>query len=190
VALLALSLLFSAAPAHARDDSTIRAKAAFERGRAFYAQGKYEEAVRAFEAGYLASPRPLFLVNLGQAYRQMGELEKAREHYAQFLEQAGADDPQRATVERIIVELDDKIAQQRAIQRASEAKPDPPPAPAPAPVVHAEAPAPKKPFIKRHWWIIPVSAVVVAGVAVGIYFGVTRSGSTIDCSGATLGCLK
>jgi hypothetical protein len=40
--------------------------------------------------------------------------------------------------------------------------------------------------MQRHWWIIPVSAVVVAGVAVGLYFGLRPA----DCpTSASLGCI-
>jgi hypothetical protein len=51
-------------------------------------------------------------------------------------------------------------------------------------VLVATPPARKKPFVARHWWIFPVGAVVVAGVAVGLYFGLKPA----DCS-ATLGCI-
>jgi hypothetical protein len=52
-------------------------------------------------------------------------------------------------------------------------------------LVAVRHPEPKRPFLKRHWWIIPASAVVVGvGVGLGVYYG-TRSDS---CRGADLTC--
>jgi hypothetical protein len=55
----------------------------------------------------------------------------------------------------------------------------------PAVALAPSGPPPQKSFIRRNWWIIPVT-VVVAGAAIGlgVYYG-TRSNV---CDGATLGC--
>jgi tetratricopeptide (TPR) repeat protein len=188
--LLLLALSLSATGARA-DDTTTRARAAFERGRTLYAEGQYEAAAREFEAGFALAPRPLFLVNLGQAYRQLGNLEKARDSYRHFLSVAPLTDPQRPAVERIVTELEREIAE-HPIPGPEPAKPAvaPTSSPTPAPVSTVQAPpAKKKPFILRHWWIIPVSVVAATGLAVGIYFAARPREASIDCSGASLGCL-
>jgi hypothetical protein len=42
--------------------------------------------------------------------------------------------------------------------------------------------------LRRYWWIFPVTAVVLAGTAVGIYFG-ARPPEQVGCSAAGLGCV-
>jgi tetratricopeptide (TPR) repeat protein len=180
---LAVALALSATHARAQSaDDVARARTHFEAGRALYNLGNYTDAIREFSAGYQNAPKPQFLINLGQAYRKLNDLEHARDMYKKFLEETTPNDPDREQVRQIVVEIDQQLA-----ARPAPAPPVVVAQPAPAQVaVSTEAP-PKKPFIKRHWWIIPVAGVVLAGVAVGIYFG-TRP-SQVDCSSATLGCI-
>jgi hypothetical protein len=123
-----------------RGDAVARAKQHFEAGRAYYQAGKYRLAIREFEAGYAISPRPPFLLNLGQAHRQLFELGAARARYAAFLEQAALDDPQRPQVEELVREIDRALAEQdrRAVATPPEA-PTPPVVAAPAAVAVAPA---------------------------------------------------
>jgi tetratricopeptide (TPR) repeat protein len=166
-------------------DGTARARTHFEAGRALYILGNYSDAIREFAAGYQLAPRPQFLINLGQSHRKLGDLPKARDMYRKFLSEAPPDDPDRAAAKQVLDDVEREIA-------ARPAAPLPPPVPA-VPVV-APAPAPattasvsaeprRRPFIARHWWIIPTSAVVAAGLAVGIYFAVRPAGcpASIDC---------
>ncbi|MDB4964368.1 MAG: hypothetical protein JWN44_57 [Myxococcales bacterium] len=186
------------APGQAGDD-VARARTHFEAGRALYQLGNYTEAVREFAAGYQLAPRPQFLLNLGQCYRKLDDLTKAREMYQRYLRDAPASDPERAQAQAVLVEIDKQIAE-RPVAMV------PPPATGPSAATtepaHAVAPsasgsaaaasntltqaAPhKRSFIKRHWWIIPVSAAVVGvGVGLGVYYG-TRSN---PCDGANLAC--
>jgi tetratricopeptide (TPR) repeat protein len=185
---LVLVAALSTSRAHAETgDAMLRARTHFEAGRALYNLGNYTDAIREFSAGYQLVPRPQFLVNLGQAYRKLNDLELARDMYKKYLNEAPPNDPDREQVRQIVADLDLQIA---AL----------PPRPAPVPVVKptaapteavlvvSEAPPKKKSFIQKHWWIIPVAAVVVGGVAVGVYFG-TRPSGQVDCSAATLGCI-
>lgn len=203
--LAVVALLAGAARAQTADDTLSRARAHFEAGRALYQLGNYTEAVREFSAGYQLVPRPQFLLNLGQCYRKLDDLPKARDMYRRYLHEAAANDPERPQAQQILDEIERRLA-------APKPAPPPPAAPAPAPTVApspaapAPAPAPaassahspaamvvasapppeKKPFIKRNWWIIPVGAVVVGvGVGLGVYYG-TRPAD--PCSGANLGC--
>jgi tetratricopeptide (TPR) repeat protein len=158
-------------------DDLARAKTHFEAGRALYQLGSYPEAVREFTAGHQLAPRPQFLLNLGQCYRKLGDLEQARAMYQRFLGEVAADDPQRAEAEEVLAVIERSLAD------------NPPPVVAAAPAASGATvkPAPRdKPFIKRHWWIIPASVVVAGvGVGLGVYYG-TRSSS--PCSSANLGC--
>jgi tetratricopeptide (TPR) repeat protein len=167
-------------------DAVARARTHFEAGRALYNLGNYTDAIREFSAGYHDVPKPQFLVNLGQCYRKLNDLPKAREMYKKFLAEATPDDPDREQVRQIVADLDAQIA---------AAPPPPPPEPPPptatpvqqAAAVTSEAP-PRKPWIKRNWWVIPVGAVVVgAALGVGLYYGLQPKG--VDCSAASLGCI-
>jgi hypothetical protein len=193
VALVAC-LLVAALPAAAQEvGPDARARAHFEAGRAFYSIGNYEEALREFLTGYQIVPKPKFLLNIAQSYRKMGQLANARAMCLRYLAEESPEERARFAdeVNRLMHEIDEALAN----------KETPPPvappatlvvpraAPAPSPVIvrlDAPAPPPKKSFMRRHWWIVPVSAVVAVGVAVGVYFG-TRPG--VDCSVAGFGCV-
>src|SRR5205823_2680481 len=60
------------------------------------------------EAGYAAAPRPLFLLNIGHAYRRAQELAKAKEAYEKLLA-LQPDLPQRAEVEGYVKSIDDAL---------------------------------------------------------------------------------
>jgi tetratricopeptide (TPR) repeat protein len=149
-----------------------------------YQLGNYHEAVREFGAGYELVPRPQFLLNLGQCYRKLNDLEKAREMYQRYLRDAPATDVERPQAQQILAEIERQLA-------ASKPPASPPPQAAPPAaassmtVIRPAPPREKRPFIKRHWWIFPASAVVVGvAVGVGVYYG-TR---TDPCAGANLAC--
>lgn len=165
---LSLAALLLLAGGVARADDEERARAHFEAGRVQYNLGDYKAAVHEFAAGYRLVPRPEFLVNLGQAYRRLGELERAREMYERFLADAPPDDHARPQVRVLIAEVNRELARVRAA---------------------AAPPSPRESFARRHWWIFPVAGVVLVGVGVGIYFAARPTSSAPDCNGAELGCL-
>jgi hypothetical protein len=192
--ILVLALASRSALAQSSEDQIARARTHFEAGRALYQLGNYNEAVREFKAGYELVPRPQFLLNLGQCYRKLNDLEKAREMYQRYLRDAPVTDMERPQAQQILAEIERQIA-------ASKPPASPPPQPAPsesrrrapsqaAPaasvtVIRPAPPREKRPFIRRHWWIFPASAVVVGvAVGVGVYYG-TR---TDPCAGANLAC--
>jgi tetratricopeptide (TPR) repeat protein len=180
------------APLQARaqsDDALARARTHFEAGRALYDLGSYSEAAREFAAGYRLAPRPQFLLNLGQCYRRLDQLDNAREMYRRFLADAPPDDRDRAQAAEVLAEIERQIAERPAPEPSppspSAAHAEATPSPHAAALTLTAAPPTKKPFIKRHWWIIPVSvAVAGAGVALGVYYGTRSDG----CAGGNLGC--
>jgi tetratricopeptide (TPR) repeat protein len=164
--------LACAAPAGADDAPAERARTHYEAGRALYRMGKCAEAVREFLAGYTLAPKPQFLINIGQGYRRCGQLAQAREMFEKFLATAEPNDPDRAFIGRLLAEVSEELA--RAPAAVS---------PSPSPRLVA-APAPRSPprrsFAARNWWIFPLVAVVVAGAATGIYFGVRGTSCAAD----------
>lgn len=177
------------------DEQTARARTHFEAGRALYQLGNFDEALREFAAGYQLVPKPQFLLNLGQCYRKLDDLQKAREMYQRYLHDAPATDPERPQAEQILVEIDRQIADKKAASAPPPIASPPPVANAPpstgatepaSSTLTATAPPSRKSWIKRNWWIIPVGAVVVGvGVGLGVYYG-TRTAD--PCSGANLAC--
>ena len=75
----------SPAPDPTTERILAEARVHFEAGTDHYAAGRYEEAIRRFQAGYALVPRPNFLVNIGQAYRKLGNLVRAKEAYVAYV---------------------------------------------------------------------------------------------------------
>ena len=130
---LVLLSLAIAAPAAAQPDrspptaatsAADRAKQHFENARTHAQAKRYAAAYDEFAAGYALAPRPLFLFNMGEMARALGQRDPAREHYERYLP-AEPDGAFAAT----------------ASQRLAELSPQPAPAPAPVPAP-AAAPAP------------------------------------------------
>jgi hypothetical protein len=181
---VALALLLALVAGRARaesDDVLARARTHFEAGQALYNLGNYSEAEREFAAGYQLAPRREFLINLGQCYRKLEDLDKAQMMYARYLRDAPPDDVHRRAAEQILRDLDAQIAARPTppTERAQSAAPPPATASSPSANPLLDAPAPtvtarpqRKSWLKRNWWVIPVGTVVV-GVAVGtgLYFG-------------------
>jgi len=174
-------------PAPTAADNINRARTHFQAGQALYNLGNFNDAIREFSAGYQLAPRPQFLINLGQSYRKLGELEQARDMYRKFLVETDPKDPARTQVEPLLHDIEQQI-----LTQPPKPKPQPKPVvvePTANPLVVAVVPPrPQKSFARRHWWIFPVGAVVLAGAAVGIYFGV-KPASQVGCGEASFGCL-
>lgn len=195
--LVLLVCLASAAPAAAQPErpavsAADRAKQHFERARGLAQARQYAAAYDEFAAGYALAPRPLFLFNMGEMARALGQRDRAREHY-----------------ERYIAAEPDGAFAPTANQRLAElATPAPPPAPAPvaAPSPQpAQIPAPStismpppkpaatttgtasftlgrempRPIYQRTGFWVGVGAAVVAGT---VLYAASRGGGD-SCSG-------
>jgi tetratricopeptide (TPR) repeat protein len=115
----------------ARRDAMATAREHNERAAALYDLGRFEEAARAYEEAFRATPDPALLFNLGQAYRFARDYEHAILAYRGYLRRMPRA-TNRAEVEARIAELQSMLEQQR---RAAEIKPPPPQPPPPPPVV-------------------------------------------------------
>ena len=188
---IVLLVIVRASLVFAQEDVVIQSRAHYELGRAAHAAGNFAEACREFEAGYRLVSKPEFLINIGQCRRGLKEIREARESYAKFLRDAPNRHPRRREVQEIVAELDQEIAHlppPPPPQPVVVEKPAPPvevkPPPArPAPVVATQpvldlkrtnSPPPKS-GIRKYWWLIPVTVVVAAGVAVGLGLGLTAN---------------
>jgi tetratricopeptide (TPR) repeat protein len=157
-------------------------RARYAVGEAAFKAGRYQQAVLEFEAGFAAVPKPGFLLNIGHAYRRLGDLHKARAAYKKFLLVDPTSDLHEDVLS-LIGELDSALADDdradRLAARAIAAALVPPPldvqgghagldlsTPAPAAVSLAEEPP--RPFYRRAWFWTAVGAVAI-GTGIGIY---------------------
>lgn len=190
VAALLLSIAFTGA-ARAADGVEARARDHYEAGRTLYRLGNYREALAQFTAGYELVHKPRFLINLAQTFRKLGDDANARRMIERYLAEADLNDPARAQAKELLAELGpDPAPPPTTPPRAPAPAPTVIAQPAPPSVVAAPAPPPSRRASGwRRWgWILPVSIVVVAGVAVGAYFGATAA--TDPCRGASIGCVS
>jgi hypothetical protein len=90
------------------------AKKLYEEGKALYAGGKIPEAIAKLEESYRISRNAFLLYNIGLAYDQSGQSDKALGYYARFLVSAPADAPMRADVQRRVETLEKERAESAA----------------------------------------------------------------------------
>jgi tetratricopeptide (TPR) repeat protein len=169
-----------AGPAASPGDATARARAHYDIGLGLYNLGNYEEALREFSAGYALSPLPGFLINLGQAYRKLHQPAKAKEMWQHYLDQVSAEDPFRPRVRELLSEVERETT-------------PPPPSPSLPGATAATAAAPRPitapaqaGHLRRNRLLavlLPVTAAVLAGVAIGVYFAARPS----DCGSVGAG---
>ena len=65
--------------------ASARAKTYFENGARLVGEQRYAEALAEFSAGFELSQRPLFLFNMGEAARALGDAARARTFYRHYL---------------------------------------------------------------------------------------------------------
>jgi hypothetical protein len=122
---LAVALALPAV-AHAEDAEAGRRY--FKRGQDLLKANDFRAAAHAFEAGYVAAPRVGFLLNIGNCYRKLGELGKAREYYWRFLDAAPKDHPSRPAVMDYLRAMEQIESDGVSVDAATSARVAPPPA--------------------------------------------------------------
>jgi tetratricopeptide (TPR) repeat protein len=196
------------------DETQPRVRELFASGQSHYDAGEYDAALRDFEEAYRLSKLPAFLVDIAQVDRKLGRLQEAKALLLRYLDDAANSSPAVSTqLREIVADIDRELAERAPAASAPEppspkpemsppaqptASPTSPPiavAPAQAAIGSASpaviaTPPPRRSFARRNWWIFPSAAVVLAGVAVGIYFGVRPTGAQVHCSDArVIGCI-
>src|SRR4051794_299028 len=64
----------------AKDPKLAEAKKLFDEGSEAYGNGRYEDAVKAWEKSYELSGKPLIFESIASAYERLGNKKKAREY--------------------------------------------------------------------------------------------------------------
>lgn len=140
IACLAAQVVVATPLAHAQGSADVetRARTYFENGRRLSAEGRYAEALAEFSGGYELSRRPLFLFNMGECARAMGETARAREYYERYLREDPSGD--------LAAQAKSRLAALPGGKPAAPPTPTPPkpsPTPTPTPVVVPTRAAPK-----------------------------------------------
>lgn len=110
-------------PPPAKDPKIAEAKKLFDEGSAAYSDGKYEDAVKAWEKSYELSQKPLIFESIASAYERMGDKKKAREYLAKWREAAPKDEQEQ--LDARIKNLDARIAaaeKEEAARKEAEEK--------------------------------------------------------------------
>ena len=103
------------APAQAETAKLVeQARSHFEAGNQHYAAGRYAEAIRQFQMGYALVPRPNFLVNLGQAYRKLGDLNRAKESYVAYVRALPQNSALRDQALQVLAEIEVQLQEQKS----------------------------------------------------------------------------
>jgi tetratricopeptide (TPR) repeat protein len=130
-------------PGVARAENPELAREHYMRGTSYYDLGKYQEAIREFEAAYEAKNDPAFLYNLAQSHRLAGNPEQALHFYRTYLKRA-PNIPNHVEIDERIKKLEKLIEQKAATQNTPPNQTIPPasapPPAAPAPVATEPAP--------------------------------------------------
>jgi hypothetical protein len=168
-----------------------------------YDLGEYKDALDGFKEAYRNYEDPVFLFNIAQCHRQLGNKLDAIRAYRTYLLKV-PDATNREAVRDMVAKLDKQLADEAAAKREppqgtltpGEAKPvektvpqtpvepppqvksdEPPPAPIPAPAETVEKPK-ETPVYKKWWLWTIVGGVVALGVGVGVGVALTTPGPT------------
>lgn len=122
IALVCLLGVVAPPVARAADDRDV-ARVHFDAGKKFYDVGQYEFALKSFRSAYLAKADPVFLYNIAQCHRQLGQSQEAITYYKRYL--AGSPEaPNRKEVEARISDLEQKLLATRPTTPVSPKPPE------------------------------------------------------------------
>jgi tetratricopeptide (TPR) repeat protein len=108
--------LLAASGARAQSSAADNAQAHFDRGAKLYNLGHFQEAITDFEKAYDLDPSPIFLFNIAQSHRQLGNKERALFFYRRYLEQA-PNAANRDDVERRMKDLQSSLQQEQELKQ-------------------------------------------------------------------------
>ena len=144
LALVALALVAFASGSASAQPADRRARQLYRRGTSYYDEGRYEEAVQAFQESYRLSGRPLLLFNIANAFERLGRYDQALSTLRRYA--VSARESEQEQIRARIAALEERVAEQQREeeerQRAEAPPPEPEPAPQPPPQVAPPPPSP------------------------------------------------
>jgi tetratricopeptide (TPR) repeat protein len=161
----ALVLMLVVLPARADEAADLQsAKQHYQKGAALFDLGRYDEAIKEYEAAYEVKSDPSFLFNIAQAHRKAQHVEQALHFYRAYLARAPQTDA-RAYVEERIRELEKQVSAAPPRQPPPpETTPPPPTTTRPTPARETKPAVVMTPPPSRQ----PVRTRLVAGTVVGV----------------------
>ncbi len=96
------------APPPAVEDSTQKAKEAFQTAQRLYKEARYADAIVKFEEAYALKPSPVLFFNIGKCHEQLGDVPKALRSYRDYLRLA-PDAKDKDTVSDAIANLERRL---------------------------------------------------------------------------------
>jgi tetratricopeptide (TPR) repeat protein len=187
---LAFGLVASLAPLPCRADESpaanvVAARRHYDKGRAFYEQGAYRDAIAELEAAHALDPSAKDLVfNLGVVHEKLGDLDDALQWlrlYASMNLTPQESDRAESYVRRLegVKRQRDQDAARRPTTAASASvtpeEPAPPEAPAPAPPAPPPPPPPepdRRPASRFDALTVTTGAVAAVGLIAGTTLGI------------------
>jgi len=186
-----------------------QARVHYHEGQKLYNLGKFQEASVEFEKAYDVHPDAVFLFNLGQCHRQIGNTDRALFFFRGFLRNK-PETPNRAEVEKMIEDLEQarRGGAPAPTPVPAEAAPRPAPVAPPAPAIEAAptAPAPEQPASAdapaqtdaavevtapskapsnwQKWASLGTVGAGVVGLGLGVMFGLAAKGAEDDVGSA------
>src|SRR6185369_323115 len=110
LSIVVLALVAPAAVFAAGADDTAAAREHYQKGTSYYDLGRYQDAIKEFEAAYETKNDPALLHNLAQWHRRAGNTEQALHFYRTYLRRVPKA-PNRAEIEGRITALEQQLAQ-------------------------------------------------------------------------------
>ena len=151
--------------AQSPEEKEQRARDLYENGAILYDEGRYEDAIVAWEEAHALSERPLLLYNIASAQERLGKWQEALDTLNRY--RAFAEPDERDRLDRRITNLERRLAEEAELVT--------PPTDTPVTVVvPPEGPLPtiSEPYTgPRTKWLAPTSlAIGGVGVAAGTVF--------------------
>ena len=156
------------------DANQERAKELYQNGSLLYDEGRYEDAIIAFQEAYRLSEQPKLLYNIAQAQERLGRYQEALDTLSRYRAYAPAEE--REALDRRIRNLERRLEEQgTSTPPAPTATERPAPAPTPAPV---PAPEPDSEGVR----LLPIALYAVGGVGLGAgaLFGLNARGARAE----------
>ena len=147
---IGLAIAVPTRPAFADDPATRSARRHFERGEKLFALGKFDEALEEYQTAFDAKPLPGFLYNIGQCYRNLGDLDQAIFSFKKYL-RLEPEAENKDAVERLITDLEEQK------ERGEGEK-----------FTRRKKGGGDKPITSKWWFWTGIGAVVIGG-SVGVY---------------------